>query len=121
MKFTNNFPISNTIMSANIASAAIDLQQIVKMSAQIIVGTGTATGSIQLQVSNDRVPAANLFNDAVFVNWSNLGSATAVTGTGVLLIAQQDMCYRAMRVVYTDSSGGTATAHLTAQLMLMGI
>lgn len=96
------------------------MNQIYKMSAQVIVGAGTASGSFQLQVSNDHSTGAQLFMNQTFTNWSNLGASIPITGISSTLIAEQDMCYKALRAVYTDTSGGTATAHLTVQILCLG-
>lgn len=108
-------------MNATITSGPIDMNQILKMSAQVIVGTGTASGSFQLQVSNDHSTGAQLFMNQTFTHWSNLGAAITITGTSSTLIAEQDMCYKALRALYTDASGGTGTAHLTVQILCLGI
>lgn len=116
MKFTNSILLSSTTASGNSISAAVDMQQIVKMSAQVIIGTGTATGSVQLQVSNDLVTTSYLFKDTIFVNWSNLGTAATITASGSVLIAQQDMCYRALRAVYTDGFSNVSTITAVADV-----
>lgn len=121
MKYTNNFPIQNTVMNQNIYSNPVDLQQIIRMSAVIIVGSGTATGTMKLQVSDDEVPVSYEFYNTKFVNWADLGVPLAVTGPGNTLFATQEMCYRAVRAVYLDSSGGTGTAPLTVQFMMMSV
>lgn len=121
MRFLPFSPINSIVTSANITSSAIDMSQIFKMSAQVIVGTGSSTGSLQLQVSNDHSTGAQQFNNQTFTNWSNLGSAVSVSGSGSTLIAQQDMCYKALRAIYTDGSSGTGTARITVQILCLGI
>ena len=105
--------------NANKNSSPIDVSQRIKISAQVIVPSGTITGSLQLQVSNDRAPGLNGFG-FVPTNWSNLGSAVALSTTGVNLIAQQDMCYAWLRAVFTDSSGGTSTGKISVNLNVLG-
>lgn len=121
MKFLPFSPINAVTASATVTSAAVDMSQIFKMSAQVVVAGGTATGSLQLQVSNDHSTGAQLFNNQTFTNWSNLGSPVAITTTGVNLIAQQDMCYKALRAVYTDTSSGTGTAKVTVQILCLSV
>lgn len=121
MKFANIQPIISVLSSANITSSAIDLSQVFKLSAQIVAGTGTITGSLQLQVSNDIIPTFYAFAQAPIVNWSNLGSAVALSASGVSLIAVQDVCYRSLRVVFTDGSTGTGTSRLTVNLMMQEV
>lgn len=73
------------------------------MSGQIIVGAGTATGSLKLQVSNDQAVAGNLATNYAPANWSDLGAATSITTAGLTLISPVDMCYRWLRATYADN------------------
>ncbi len=116
MRFLTFSPISAALASASTTSAAVDMNQIIKMSAQVVAGSGTATGSLQLQVSNDQVPVDYQFSKAVFTNWSNLGSPVTVSAAGATLIAQQDMCYRALRAVYTDTFANISTITAVADV-----
>lgn len=119
MKYLNYKPIANTDTTQSVTSDPIDLSQIYKLSVQIVVGAGsTMTGSIQLQVSNDEVNAFYAMRQAPN-NWSDLGSATALSAAGTnYLIAAQDMCYRALRVVYTGDPANDA-ASVTVNLMAL--
>lgn len=109
MRFLPYSPIASAAATGSTTSAPIDMSQIVKMSAQVVIGAGTATGSMQLQVSNDHSTGAQFFGNQTFTNWSNLGSPVAVTTSGVTLVAQQDMCYKALRAVYTDTFANVST------------
>lgn len=109
MRYTNPIILSAVSAAANTNSSPVDMNQILKMSAQVIAGAGTVTGTLQLQVSNDQVLPYNLFQDASFTNWSNLGSPVTVSAAGATLIAQQDMCYRALRAVFTDTFNNVST------------
>lgn len=117
MHFVNPSLINNLVASASISSSPVDMNQVVKFSVQASVGTGTVNGSLQIQVSNDPCSIGNLYQDFTPTNWSNLGSAVAIAASGVFLIAQQDSCYRSLRAVFTDASGGTSTAKITVNLM----
>ena len=119
MKYSNYSPI-NARSNSTISSKAVDIQQVVKMSYQVVVGTGTINGSLQAQVSNDDTLQGDR-NVAVPVNWSNLGTATSLSTAGVTLVTQQDMCYRYLRFVFTDSSGGTSTGNVSVQVMQLGV
>lgn len=121
MKYLPYSPINSVVANATITSLPIDLSQMFKLSAQVVVGTGTATGSLQLQVSNDHSTGAQLFNNQTFTNWSNLGSPVSITGAGVTLVAQQDVCYKALRAVYTDSSSGAGSATITVNIFALCI
>lgn len=103
MRFLQYSPIASQSAAASYTSSAIDMSQIYKMSAQVVASSGTVTGTLQLQVSDDPVVANNLFMDNVFTHWSNLGSAVSVSAAGTTLITQQDMCYRALRAVFTST------------------
>jgi len=60
--------------------------------------TGTFSGSLKLQVSNDEA-------DSV-VNWVDLtGSSIAITSAGSYIWNVKQVAYRAVRVVYTYTSG----------------
>ena len=95
------------------------MSKIYKFSAQISVPSGTVTGSVQLQVSNDEV-TANYLSLQEPTNWSNLGSPVSLTTSGTSLITQQDSCYRSLRVVFTSSDGG-ASGLVTVNIMALAI
>ncbi len=121
MRFLRFSPISAALSSATTTSAAIDMNQILKMSAQVIASAGTSTGSLQLQVSNDSAPVGNIFSDNTFTNWSNLGSPITVSAAGNQLIAQQDMCYRALRAVYTSTFSNVSTITAIADVGVFAV
>lgn len=108
MKFLRYNPINSQNSNNTITTAAIDMNQIIKLSGQVVMGAGSGSqGSLQLQVSNDQVNGP--FQDTTFVNWSNLGGAATVTAASNTLIAEQDMCYRALRAVFTSTATGSQT------------
>jgi hypothetical protein len=111
------------VTNANVNSAAAPIQQIFKISGQVIaIDPGTnIDGSLQLQVSNDQAPAGNLDNDWLPTNWSNFGTAVTVSAAGVQLIAASDVCFRWLRAVYTDASSGTSTGTITVQIEMQGV
>lgn len=117
MRYLNFTPIVNAPNSSSISSAALDCNQLLKLSLQANI-TGTPTGSIQLQFSNDQV--TNVFGDFVFINWSDLGLPLDITSAGTYGIVQQDICYRAIRVVYT-STDVLATGVINANLMVLSM
>lgn len=114
MRFANFKLLESSLASATNTSGVCDMDQIIKMSAQLNVGAGTATGTLQLQVSNDAVFMGNRLMNSP--NWSNLGSPAAVSGAGPVLVAQQDMCYRALRAVYTDTFANVVTVTAVADV-----
>lgn len=118
MRYSNSVLLNNVLMNANIQSPKIDMNQIYKISIQAVVGTGTATGDLQIQVSNDICPNGLAPDNFTPTNWSDLHSAAAIVGSGNVLFSQQDTCFRWLRLVYTDGSSGAATAHLSASVMI---
>lgn len=118
MKYLSYGPFTLAAIDTNQTSSPILLTQIFKVSVQATF-TATATGTFKIQVSNDEPDPSLPVADQTFTNWSDLGSAVNITGAGVNLIAQQDVCYRAMRVVYTDTSGGTSTGKMTVRIMAL--
>lgn len=104
MKYLNTILIdSESSDQTTVTSGAIDASQLYKMSTQIVVGSGTIDGSVQLQVSNDEIKAGYLMLEQP-VNWTNLGSATALSSSGAVLVAPVDLCYRAIRMVYSNDN-----------------
>lgn len=121
MKYLNYKPISSVAgTTATYTSSAIDLSQIYRISVQANVGAGTTmTGSIQLQVSNDEI-TTNYFMLPAQTHWTNLGSALALAAAGTsYLIPTQEVCYRAVRVVFTGDPGNDAT--ISVELMALSI
>lgn len=102
------FPdISSTGASQN--GGVIDTSSMVYASAQAVV-TGTVTGTLILQFSNDIV---NPTNTPTPVNYSPIPSATvAIAGAGVYAIPATLLCYEFIRAVYTSASGtGSIIVH----------
>lgn len=102
--------------SADITGQTIDAAFVLYASAQAKV-TGTSTGTLKLQFSND--PPTGLLRDAtgnlIPVNWSDVPSATvAVAGAGLYVIPKTDICYRWIRslFVHTNAASGTLTSNI---------
>lgn len=122
MKFLNNTVLNAVLVNVSTNSAAVDLNQMIRMSAQIIMGSGTATGQIQLQVSNDICTYGNLSMNFIPTNWSDLGGPVNVVAGGLNnLVASQELSYRWVRAQYIDGSGGTGTATVTVTFMFMSV
>ena len=110
MRVNNNPNIFNagTVMNTTLNSEAIPLQQVIGFAIQIVF-TGTPTGVFKLQSSVD----ANSGNNNP-VNWTDVANSTfTVTAAGNVEWNVTDCFYNWVRVVYTDSSGGTSTAIIT--------
>lgn len=97
------------------ASAAQDSQFTCAASFQIVSSSGSNSGSMQIQFSND--PPYSCTTDSsgrlVPTNWSNLGSAATVTSGGLTSVQLPQSTYagyRWLRALWTPSSGaGTIT------------
>lgn len=116
MKYLNFTPIDSVSAALTTTGQIIDLNQIIKVSVQVIAGAGTLGGSFKLEVSNDQPPNGYLLGNYQPTNWSALGSPTVLSSAGITLIPQQDMCYRFMRAVYTDTVAIVNTVVATADV-----
>lgn len=124
---TNNHTISplvSNILNANRLSAAIPLKNIFMYSIAANI-TGTPTGTVKLQVSNDpetndTMPSANPMPTPS--NWVDLAnSSIAVTAAGETLWSVNYCTYNWVRVSYTDSSSGASTATMSIVANLKGV
>lgn len=86
----------------NIESDPIKTEFVVMASLQA-VSTGTSTGTVKIQVSNDPITA-------VPTNWTDLSGATVnVTAASKVIIPKYDSCYNWTKIVYTKNNGDTGT------------
>lgn len=121
MKYSNYSAIDQ-IASTNIVSQSKDIQQVFKMSVQIVTGPGSIDGMLQIEVSNDDNLNTGSDNIPNPINWSPLGVAILINAaSSIQLLNQQDLCYRYIRFNYEDLSGGTATANINVQIMQLGV
>lgn len=98
-----NENIIPTQVAATVTSSNIPALNLIYCSVQI-AATGSASGTLQLQASNDDSEAANFTP----TNWSNIPNAgITVTGSGAYLIPFTSVCYQWLRVVYTNTGTGT--------------
>ena len=111
----------NTVMNATINSVAMQLENMFGFAIQIVF-TGTPTGSFKLQASCDPITKQNQIigtNGAVtysVTNWSDVANSTfSVSAAGnVFWNYDGNVNWNFVRVVYTDTSGGTSTAIITS-------
>lgn len=107
-------PVNSIVLSGadtgSLNGSAIVADQLVSASFQAIFADTTVAGTIQVQASNDLPPAGNIPNSFVPTNWTNVasGSAAIVAGASVMVILPQ-ICYRWMRVIFTETTPGTST------------
>lgn len=99
--------------STNQTSSAIDAREMVYVTIHN-TSTGTATGTVKLQGSNDQV----LSGTGTPVNWVDISGATvSVTAASQTTIPVQLCGFMYIRAVYTVSAG---TGTITVQAMLKG-
>lgn len=102
-----NEPIINAAdASTNQTSIIVKSENLHKLSLHVSM-TGTAAGTVKIQMSNDE--PANGLAPSNFVDIS--GATVAVSAGGNFIIPSFDICYNYIRAVYTFTSGtGTVTA-----------
>ena len=125
---TYNFPNiipAATVLNTTVNSAAMQLQEMASYMIQIVI-SGTPTGSFKLQGSCDPVPVQSGVigaNGAVTyapAHWTDLGISKTVSAAGSILLTDTTTSvipYNYVRVVYTDTSGGTSTATVTSAVV----
>jgi hypothetical protein len=113
MRTYNEKLATNVVLSANRTSSFAPLKNIILYSIAAVI-TGTPTGTIKLQAcndpeTNDTSPLPNAQSNPV--NWVDIAdSSFPLTTAGETMWNVRDIGYNYVRVVYTDSSGGTSTA-----------
>jgi len=113
MRTFNKQISTNVALNANSNSPAVQLKNIYTYCVAAIF-TGTPTGSIKLQASND--PETNDTQPLGIpfpapVNWCDIANSSfTVSASGEVMWNVNYTGYNYVRVVYTDSSGGTSTA-----------
>lgn len=113
MKYLNFTAFDHRPVNEDFQSNAIDMNQLLKLSIQAVAGPGSITGSIQLQVSNDIPPNGYLLGNYEPTNWDDLGSPVTISATGSVLVPQQDVCYRFLRINYSNTATGAVTSTIT--------
>lgn len=107
--------------SADATGAAIVVNQVAYASAQVVM-TGTASGTLYIQYSNDQDKDCTVDSAGKLVptNWSDISSSIKVVadGTaGVFAIPVFQCCYNFIRAHYVknNASAGTVTCRITTQ------
>lgn len=115
MRFLNEIALDHVVLNADQISDAIDASYLLACSIQAVVSSGSASGTLKLQMSNDQPLSGSP------TNWSDITNATvSVSGAGVIAILITDLAYQWIRVVYSDGSSGTATSSMTVHLAAKG-
>jgi Flp pilus assembly protein TadG len=112
-----NYPIlSNVAMNANSNSAPLELYHMYGFCIQVVI-TNIPNGTLKLQASADPFN-----NQGTVTNWTDIsGSTISVTTAGTQMWNVFDAMYNWVRIVYTDSSGGTSTAIMNATFNAKGV
>lgn len=117
---TPNIIPASTVMATTIDSLAMQLEDMVNFSIQIVF-TGTPTGSFKLQASDDPVPKpSQVFGPNGVVtytpsNWTDVANSSfTVAAAGNVCWDYNNCGFNYVRVVYTDTSGGSSTAIITS-------
>lgn len=116
MRTFNQQTQTNVHLNANINGPASALKNIFMYSIVCVI-SGTPTGTIKLQASNDpetndTQPLGTPFPTPT--HWTDItGSTFTVTTAGNTMWNVADVAYNYVRVVYTDTSGGTSTATMS--------
>lgn len=94
--------------------ATIDSSFLWSVSGQATV-TGTSTGTLKFQASND-VVTASPFEPT---NWTDIsGKTVSIAGAGVYLIPKFDISYQHIRAVYLKNNGASGT--ITVDIKALG-
>lgn len=102
--------------TGSVIGGAVDSNQMVSASFQIVFGDATAVGTFKLQASNDIYNDRYNFPLGTFMptNWTDIPLQTvAVTAGASQLLTIPNMTYRWIRAVYTRASGGSTTVNVT--------
>lgn len=113
----------NTNANIKSASAAVDQlgfvlngSRVSALSAQAIV-TGTSTGTLNIQASNDINPVKDANANPDPVNWSNIATVgtVAIAGAGTYLIPKLDICYNYVRSQFVAGNAASGTISVNVQ------
>lgn len=110
----NDALLSNANAGGNLTSSACNISRMTAFSLQSI-STGTANGTIKVQVSND--PPSEGTNAVIPSNWTDLPGATiAMAAASIQILARTSVSYNWLQVIYTRTGGaGTLTVNIKAQ------
>lgn len=110
--------------SASITSKPIDARQFYSFSMQSYGSTGSLAGTVQMQACD--VPCLDAFQNyaPLASQWVNIGTALTFSQSSTAssqMFPVTSSSYVALRVVFTDTSGGTNTSTLNCYLTALGI
>lgn len=119
MHVYNKQIVTNTVMNTTITSDYYNVQQLFGCAIQAVF-TGTPTGDFKLQASADPATSYTASSNTP-VNWTDIDTSPySVSASGNYMWNVFDIMYNYIRLVYTDSSGGTSTAILNVTINAKG-
>lgn len=116
MRFNCNANINGASAAVNQNGTVMDTSQVFAISAQSVV-TGTSTGTLNIQGSNDIAPAVDSSGKFVPTNWSTIGTV-AIAGANTYMIPKFDVCYSWIRASFTF--GNAAVGTITVNIKTLG-
>ena len=111
MRYIEQTAINNVTAASNATGPTIDSSFLLFSSTMIIV-TGTVTGIVKLQGSNDYGNSQSNFTPT---NWVDIPNATVTLASANAYIPTTQMCYNWVRVVFVAGGTGTVTAKFFGQ------
>lgn len=130
MAYPQIFSITNaTSGTASFTSSAFWLWDVIRISAQAVVSSGSVAGIVSLQVSNDTARGA-FQTQFQPTNWNTVGTSTSTpsvviassTATGgAFLFPAVDINYSYGRFVFTDLSAGSAVGTFNINVKTYGL
>jgi hypothetical protein len=107
-------------MQSDIVSDPIWLGHVLHYSIQAVY-TGTPNGSFKLQASNDKGANTNDLENVSITNWTDIsGSTINVSASGDLMYSLENIGYRWVRLVWTDTSSADPSTITVSQINTKG-
>ena len=127
MRTFNKQITTNQLLNASYNSPYTPLKNIYTYSVAAII-TGTPTGTIKLQASNDPETNDTQTNSTGLIpavgptNWVDIANSSfSLSAAGETMWNVNAVGYNYVRVVYTDGSSGTSTARLAIIVNCKGV
>lgn len=116
--FLKPYEVLDTTLNGNKTSLATTIEYQDNISYEcIIVGNCSGTFAVQGSLNYQPTPQGVQNSPAESGDWVTLGTLT-VTGSDILLFDVNQCAFPNIRIIYTDSSGGTGTA--TCRVLVSG-
>ena len=113
MRYVEQTSLNAVSAAASTTGPTIDSSNLINSSVMIVV-TGTVTGIVKLQGSNDY---GNSQSNSVPTNWVDIPNTAITLASANAFIPTTQMCYNWIRVAFVAGGTGTVTAKLFAQGM----